>query len=114
MAENHPTSGLALAGLEVSTVVGDVAWGKDANVPPYVAKTSLAGGQWRQVEGGEPARERPHQRGPPRNRLDGYAQSHHLGTERTISTASNRGPIASVLHDFRHLIAASLGGLGTR
>ncbi|WP_328528005.1 ABC transporter substrate-binding protein [Nocardioides sp. NBC_00368] len=43
----------ALSGLEVSTVVGDVAWGKDENVPPYVAKTSLAGGQWRQVEGGE-------------------------------------------------------------
>jgi branched-chain amino acid transport system substrate-binding protein len=37
----------ALGSLEVSTVVGDVAWGKDASVPPYVAKTPLAGGQWR-------------------------------------------------------------------
>jgi len=41
----------ALAGLELTTIVGDIAWGSDKNVPPYVAKTPLAGGQWRQVEG---------------------------------------------------------------
>jgi branched-chain amino acid transport system substrate-binding protein len=43
----------ALKGLEVSTVVGDVAWGKDENVPPYIAKTPLTGGQWRMTEGGD-------------------------------------------------------------
>lgn len=37
----------ALKGLAVTTVVGDIAWGKDQNVPPYIAKTPLAGGQWR-------------------------------------------------------------------
>ncbi|MCD9199076.1 ABC transporter substrate-binding protein [Aeromicrobium wangtongii] len=37
----------AMKSLAVSTVVGDVAWGKDPNVPPYVAKTPVAGGQWR-------------------------------------------------------------------
>lgn len=37
----------AMTDLEVSTVVGDLAWGSDPNVPPYIAKTPLAGGQWR-------------------------------------------------------------------
>lgn len=37
----------AMKSLSVSTVVGDIAWGKDPNVPSYVAKTPLAGGQWR-------------------------------------------------------------------
>jgi branched-chain amino acid transport system substrate-binding protein len=41
----------ALSTLEVSTVVGDVAWGADDTVPPYVAKTPLVGGQWRLAEG---------------------------------------------------------------
>jgi branched-chain amino acid transport system substrate-binding protein len=41
----------ALSTLEVSTVVGDVAWGVDDSVPPYVAKTPLVGGQWRLDEG---------------------------------------------------------------
>jgi len=41
----------ALAGLEVSTVVGDVAWAADENLPPYIAKTPLGGGQWRVSDG---------------------------------------------------------------
>ncbi|MDR7383441.1 ABC transporter substrate-binding protein [Promicromonospora iranensis] len=41
----------ALSTLQVSTVVGDVAWGVDDSVPPYVAKTPLVGGQWRLDEG---------------------------------------------------------------
>ena len=41
----------ALSTLEVSTVVGDVAWGVDDTVPPYVAKTPLVGGQWRLDDG---------------------------------------------------------------
>jgi branched-chain amino acid transport system substrate-binding protein len=41
----------ALSTLEVSTVVGDIAWGVDDTVPPYVAKTPLVGGQWRLDEG---------------------------------------------------------------
>ena len=41
----------ALSTLEVSTVVGDIAWGADDSVPPYVAKTPLVGGQWRLDEG---------------------------------------------------------------
>jgi branched-chain amino acid transport system substrate-binding protein len=43
----------AMADLEVSTVVGDLAWGSDPNVPPYIAKTPLAGGQWRLTDGGD-------------------------------------------------------------
>ena len=43
----------ALATLKVSTIVGDVAWGADPNVPPYVAKTPLLGGQWRATKGGK-------------------------------------------------------------
>jgi branched-chain amino acid transport system substrate-binding protein len=43
----------ALGNLSVATVVGDVAWGKDDSVPPYIAKTPLAGGQWRLAEGGD-------------------------------------------------------------
>ncbi|MDO9379991.1 MAG: ABC transporter substrate-binding protein [Nocardioidaceae bacterium] len=43
----------ALADLEVSTVVGDLAWGADDSIPPYVAKTPVTGGQWRATEGGE-------------------------------------------------------------
>ncbi len=43
----------ALADLDVDTVVGEVAWGKDPDVPPYVAKTPLTGGQWRATDGGE-------------------------------------------------------------
>ncbi|MFY0407174.1 ABC transporter substrate-binding protein [Solicola sp. PLA-1-18] len=43
----------AMKDLEVSTVVGDLAWGKDQNVPPYVAKTPVTGGQWRQTDGGD-------------------------------------------------------------
>ena len=43
----------ALADLDVDTVVGDVAWGKDPDVPPYVAKTPVTGGQWRPTDGGE-------------------------------------------------------------
>ena len=38
----------ALSDLQVSTVVGDIAWGQDDSIPPYVAKTPLAGGQWRE------------------------------------------------------------------
>jgi branched-chain amino acid transport system substrate-binding protein len=41
----------ALKSLDVKTVVGEVHWGVDPSVPPYVAKTPLAGGQWRQVDG---------------------------------------------------------------
>lgn len=41
----------ALADLELTTIVGGIAWGSDENVPSYVAKTPLAGGQWRQIEG---------------------------------------------------------------
>jgi branched-chain amino acid transport system substrate-binding protein len=41
----------ALRGLDVSTVVGDVAWGR-GGVPPYIAKTPLTGGQWRRTAGG--------------------------------------------------------------
>jgi branched-chain amino acid transport system substrate-binding protein len=41
----------ALKGLTVSTVVGEVAWGR-AGVPPYIAKTPLTGGQWRKTSGG--------------------------------------------------------------
>ncbi|MET0930060.1 MAG: ABC transporter substrate-binding protein [Aeromicrobium sp.] len=37
----------ALKSLSVSTVVGDVAWGTDPDIPPYVAKTPVTGGQWR-------------------------------------------------------------------
>lgn len=40
----------ALAGLSVDTIVGEVAWGAD-DLPPYVAKTPLAGGQWRLADG---------------------------------------------------------------
>lgn len=40
----------ALAGLEVSTVVGDLAWG--AGPVPNVAKTPLVGGQWEAVQDG--------------------------------------------------------------
>lgn len=42
----------AFTGLEVKTVVGDIHWGADPNVPPYVAKTPLAGGQWRKAPAG--------------------------------------------------------------
>jgi branched-chain amino acid transport system substrate-binding protein len=42
----------ALSGLEVETVVGDVHWGADQNLPPYIAKTPLAGGQWREGNDG--------------------------------------------------------------
>lgn len=41
----------ALKDLDVKTVVGEVHWGADKSVPPYVAKTPLAGGQWRNVNG---------------------------------------------------------------
>ncbi len=41
----------ALSSLQVSTVVGDLAWGADENVPPYVAKTPVTGGQWRTDDG---------------------------------------------------------------
>ncbi|WP_285100439.1 ABC transporter substrate-binding protein [Promicromonospora sp. MEB111] len=43
----------ALSTLEVSTVVGDIAWGVDDSVPPYVAKTPLVGGQWRLDDGAD-------------------------------------------------------------
>ena len=43
----------ALAGLDVDTVVGEFAWGKDSSVPPYIAKTPLTGGQWRMSDDGE-------------------------------------------------------------
>ena len=43
----------ALDDLSVSTVVGDIAWGADPDVPPYIAKTKVTGGQWRQSDGGE-------------------------------------------------------------
>ena len=43
----------ALAGLDVDTVVGEFAWGKDSAVPPYIAKTPLTGGQWRMSDDGE-------------------------------------------------------------
>ena len=42
----------ALSKLSVNTVVGPFAWGKPG-VPPYVAKTLLTGGQWRQTKGGK-------------------------------------------------------------
>lgn len=42
----------ALKDLEVETVVGDVHWGASEDLPPYIAKTPLAGGQWRQSGGG--------------------------------------------------------------
>jgi branched-chain amino acid transport system substrate-binding protein len=42
----------ALKGLEVKTVVGDVHWGADPALPAYVAKTPLAGGQWRNGSNG--------------------------------------------------------------
>ncbi len=41
----------ALAGLQVSTIVGDLDWG--AGPVPNVAKTPLAGGQWRPADGGK-------------------------------------------------------------
>lgn len=41
----------ALKGLEISTIAGDIAWGTDDNVPPYIAKTPLTGGQWRLSDG---------------------------------------------------------------
>jgi branched-chain amino acid transport system substrate-binding protein len=41
----------ALAGLDLDTIVGEVHWGADPNVPPYVAKTPLVGGQWRTTNG---------------------------------------------------------------
>lgn len=41
----------ALKDLHVKTVVGDIQWGADSKVPAYVAKTPLAGGQWRLVDG---------------------------------------------------------------
>lgn len=44
----------ALDGLAVSTVVGDIEWGADENLPPYVARTPLTGGQWRTSDGEHP------------------------------------------------------------
>jgi len=44
----------ALSHLEVDTVVGHLAWGADDALPPYVAKTPLAGGQWRTSQGEHP------------------------------------------------------------
>lgn len=41
----------ALSGLNVDTVVGPVAFGAEG-LPPYIAKTPLAGGQWRQGANG--------------------------------------------------------------
>jgi branched-chain amino acid transport system substrate-binding protein len=41
----------ALKNLDVKTLVGEVHWGADKSVPPYVAKTPVAGGQWRKVDG---------------------------------------------------------------
>jgi branched-chain amino acid transport system substrate-binding protein len=41
----------SLAGLQVSTIVGDLDW--TGGPVPNVAKTALAGGQWRQTGGGE-------------------------------------------------------------
>lgn len=43
----------ALDGLSVDTVVGPVSWGTDENVPPYVAKTPVTGGQWRSTDDGD-------------------------------------------------------------
>lgn len=43
----------AMSDLEVSTVVGDLSWGTNPDVPPYIAKTPLAGGQWRLTDGGD-------------------------------------------------------------
>ncbi|MEX0428538.1 ABC transporter substrate-binding protein [Nocardioides sp. DS6] len=42
-----------LAHLDVHTIVGEVHWGADPNVPPYIAKTPIAGGQWRLTKGGK-------------------------------------------------------------
>jgi len=42
----------ALSGLSVDTVVGPVTWGQKG-LPPYIAKTPLAGGQWRATPGGK-------------------------------------------------------------
>lgn len=43
----------AFDGLSVDTIVGKVSWGSDASVPSYVAKTPVAGGQWRKASGGK-------------------------------------------------------------
>ncbi len=43
----------ALKNLDVNTVVGEFAWGKDPKVPPYIAKTPVTGGQWRKTNGGK-------------------------------------------------------------
>jgi branched-chain amino acid transport system substrate-binding protein len=44
----------AMDGLSVDTVVGPLAWGADPALPPYVARTPLAGGQWRASDGDHP------------------------------------------------------------
>jgi branched-chain amino acid transport system substrate-binding protein len=41
----------ALASLDIDTIVGPVAFGADG-LPPYIAKTPLAGGQWREGDKG--------------------------------------------------------------
>jgi branched-chain amino acid transport system substrate-binding protein len=41
----------ALSGLDVDTIVGNVAFGAEG-LPRYIAKTPLAGGQWREGEDG--------------------------------------------------------------
>lgn len=43
----------AFDGLSVDTIVGNITWGSDAGVPSYIAKTPLAGGQWRTTDGGK-------------------------------------------------------------
>lgn len=42
----------ALSDLSVDTVAGNVTWGAEG-LPPYIAKTKVTGGQWRQTDGGE-------------------------------------------------------------
>lgn len=42
----------ALGSLDVDTIVGNVHFGADENLPPYIAKTPLAGGQWREGDQG--------------------------------------------------------------
>lgn len=41
----------AMKTLDVSSIVGPLTWGKDPNVPAYVAKTPVTGGQWRETKG---------------------------------------------------------------
>jgi branched-chain amino acid transport system substrate-binding protein len=43
----------AIPATDLDTIVGTVAWGKDASVPKNVCKTPLVGGQWKKSAGGK-------------------------------------------------------------